>query len=73
MEAWDQLRLTLNWVPSAGAVVAVQIWPKIHTQIVFSLVLAQLVLVFILAIKKVIIADIRRPFARMTPLYHQQQ
>jgi len=34
------------------------IWPKIHTQIVFSLVLAQLVLVFILAIKKVIWAPI---------------
>lgn len=31
-----------------------QIWPKVHNQILFSLVLAQLVLVFILAIKKVI-------------------
>ncbi len=30
-----------------------QIWPKVHNQIMFSLILAQLVLVFILAIKKV--------------------
>lgn len=33
--------------------VALQIWPRVHNQIVFCLILAQLVLVFILAIKKV--------------------
>jgi hypothetical protein len=31
----------------------VQIWPRVHNQVMFCLVLAQLVLVFILAIKKV--------------------
>lgn len=30
-----------------------QIWPRVHNQVMFCLVLAQLVLVFILAIKKV--------------------
>ena len=30
-----------------------QIWPRVHNQVMFCLILAQLVLVFILAIKKV--------------------
>jgi hypothetical protein len=29
-----------------------QIWPRVHNQVMFCLILAQLVLVFILAIKK---------------------
>ena len=31
-----------------------QIWPRVHNQVMFCLILAQLVLVFILAIKKVL-------------------
>lgn len=33
-------------------VLRLQIWPRVHNQIMFCLILAQLVLVFILAIKK---------------------